>query len=95
LVLKDFGVERSFETVACSGHHFCAQGNTDVDAAIGNLVRDILGGFETGGAEAVYGGGSGGVGEASCKSSGANEVCGPSIVDLGLLLGIADSANLE
>lgn len=45
-------------------------------------MGDIGGGLETGGAESVDGRGTGGVGETSCKSRGADLVGGLGIRDL-------------
>lgn len=67
-------MEGALEAVAAGGHELGAHGDADVDAAGRDLVGDVLGGFQPGGAEAVYGRGGGGVGEAGGESGGADEV---------------------
>lgn len=59
---------------AARGHQLCAHGDTDIDRAVGDLVRDILGGLQARGAEAVDGGGGGGVGESGSQGGGTDEV---------------------
>lgn len=59
------------QAVAASRHGFGADGDADFDGAAGDLVGDVLDGFEAGGAEAVYGGAGGGDGEAGGEESGA------------------------
>lgn len=75
-------MEGPLKTITALRHYFCTDSDTDVDAAGRNLVGDILGGFEAGGAEAVDGGCGGGVGEAGCKGSGSNKVGGSAFGDL-------------
>lgn len=75
-------MEWLLETVAANGHHFCAHGNTDVDAAGCNLVGNILCGLETRGAETIDGGGGGSVGETGSESCGTELVGGFAIGDL-------------
>lgn len=87
-----FALEQLFAEVkplACGGrgHAFTADGEADVDAAKVDLVGNVLHGFEAGGAEAVDGGGSGGVGEAGSEGGGANVVGGARVVDLGSVRG--------
>jgi len=82
LALQQFFAE--IETLAGGGrgHAFAADGEADVNAAEVDLVGDVLHGFETGGAEAVYGGGGGGVGEACGQGGGTDVVGGTGVVDL-------------
>ena len=75
-------MERPLETVATHRHHFCAHGNTNVDTPRGNLVCDILSGFETGGTESVDGRSGSGIGEASGECGGADSVRGLAIRNL-------------
>ena len=82
-------MEGLVEAVAARGHGFGADGEPDVDAAAGDLVGDVLHGFEARGAEAVHRGGRGGVGEAGGEGGGADGVGGFAVVDLGV--GAGDS----
>ena len=72
LGFQDGFVEGLSEAVAACGHKFCADGEAAFDAAGRDLVGDVLHGFETRGAEAVYGGGGSGVGEAGREGGGAD-----------------------
>jgi hypothetical protein len=75
-------VEGLLEAVAADGHQFCTHSNSNLDAARGNLVRDVLCSLETRGAESVYRGGGGGVWEASCEGSSSELVRSFAIGDL-------------
>lgn len=55
LGFQDVLVERVGEAVAAGGHDFGADGDAAFDVAEADLVGDVLGGFEAGGAEAVDG----------------------------------------
>ena len=83
LVLGDFGVEGLVEAVPPRGHGFGPDGQADVDAAEGDLVGHVLHRFEARGAEAVHGGGCGGVGEAGGEGGGPDGGGGFAVVDLG------------
>lgn len=75
-------MEGFFEPIAAFGHGLGADCETDLNTSITDLVGDVLNGFETGRAETVDRGGSGGVGEAGCKGCGTDQVCGFSVADL-------------
>ena len=75
-------MERLSQAVAARGHEFRAHSEPAFDAAGGDLVGDVLYGFQAGGAEPVDGGGGGGGGEASGEGGGADEVGGFGVVDL-------------
>lgn len=63
-------------------HGLSADGNTDLDGALSNGIGDVLGGLEAGGAEAVYGGSTRGVGDSGSEGGGTDDVSGPAVVDL-------------
>lgn len=63
--------EGTGEGVTAGGHGLSAKGDTDLDGARGDLIGDVLNGFEAGGAEAVYAGAGGSDGEASGEEGGA------------------------
>ena len=75
-------MEGLVEATAAGGHGLGTHGDSDVDGSFADLVRDVLDGFEAGGAEAVYGGGAGGVGDSGCEGGGAELVRGAGVVDL-------------
>ena len=77
-------MERFFEAVATLRHRFSANCNTNIDAAIADLVGDVLDSFEPGRAEAIYGGSTGCGGVPSCERGGAGDVGGFSVGDLVL-----------
>ena len=75
LVLEDLRVEWAFQTIAADGHQLGAHSNTNIDRAIGDLGRDILGGLQAGGAESVDGGCSCGIGESCSQGSRSDNIC--------------------
>jgi len=77
-------MEGLFETVAANGHHFCAHSNANINTSRGNLVRNVLCSLETGGAESVDCGGSGGIREACCESCRSELVRSFTVRDLGM-----------
>jgi len=67
-------------------HRLGANRDTDIDASHADLVGDVLHGLQSGRAEAVDGGGGGGVGEASGQRCGADHVGCSRMTDLSTLL---------
>ena len=78
-------MEGGGEAVAAGGHHFGADGDADVDVAERDLVGNVLGCFQARGAEAVDGGGGGGVGDAGSEGGGTDDVGGFAVIDLNML----------
>lgn len=64
------------------GHALTTQSETDINAAIGDLVGNILHGFETAGTESVDAAGTGGVRDSGGKRGGSNLVGCFDIADL-------------
>ncbi len=95
LVLEDLGVEGLLETVAANGHHLCAHGNTDIDIARCNLIRNVLCSLQSGGAESIYGGGGGCIWEAGSKSCRADFICGFAIGDLEIVVSSCKASQIR
>lgn len=74
LVLEHLIDERPFEPVAACCHALSTHGETDLDAADGDLVGNVLYGLESRGAEAVQRRAGCGVGETSGEHGGADIV---------------------
>lgn len=81
LVGVDFGGENG-PVARRVRHAFAAECDADVDAAGGDLARNVLHCFEPGRAESVHGAGSRGVWEARGQHGGADFVCGTDVADI-------------
>lgn len=83
LVFHDSRVEWSGATPFFRlAHRLGANGNTDIDTSHADLVGNVLHGLQSGRAEAVDGGGGGGVGEAGGQRCGADDVGCSRMTDL-------------
>lgn len=75
-------MEGLVESVTTLGHGFGTDSDTDVNRAFGNLVGDVLHGFEARGTESVDAVGTGGMGEASSEHGSSDDVGGFAIGNL-------------
>lgn len=87
-------MEGLLESVASFTHGLSANGDTDLDAAFGDLIGDVLCGLQSGGAEAVDGGSTRSVRDAGCKRGGADNVGGFAVADLFCLVLVACTSEL-
>ena len=70
------------EAVGGLRHDFSANSNSDVDGALGDGIGDVLSGLEARGAEAIYRGSTGGVGDAGGEGGSSDNGSSFAIVDL-------------
>ncbi len=75
-------VEWSLESVTGFRHQLGTDGDTDLDASLGDRVGDVLGGLQAGGTEAVDGVCACGVWDSGGEGGGADDVGGLAAVDV-------------